>query len=339
MFVIKINQTVSQRMSKLPNCKYVTPDGKACPNSDMGAGYCFWHDPKFDKSALDLTEKLEDYIKGGGFPYGLQLKRTNLKGLNLVKKGEPGGYDLSGSCFDRANLSNAHLFSLTLKDGSLMKANLEHANLHCCSFEHTNLLGVKLGGARIDNIHIGNTLKQEVEGRKAEKNNDLAVALDNFEQSEEIYRDLRKEAEKQCLFEMSGRFSHKELIMRRLQYPKFSSKRFSSKLVDLFCGYGEKPLNVIGFSLTLIFICSLAYFSLGVMANGEMTGFNMQHSFEQNLRSFASCLYFSVVTFTTLGYGDITPVGFSRIIAAVEAFSGSFTLALFVVVFVKKMTR
>ena len=50
------------------------------------------------------------------------------------------------------------------------------------------------------------------------------------------------------------------------------------------------------------------------------------------------CRY-SVVTFTTLGYGDFTPVGLSRIFAAFEAFTGSFTLALFVVVFVKKMTR
>ena len=50
-------------------------------------------------------------------------------------------------------------------------------------------------------------------------------------------------------------------------------------------------------------------------------------------------IYYTLVTFTTLGYGDFTPVGLSRIFAAFEAFTGSFTLALFVVVFVKKMTR
>ncbi|MDN6869875.1 potassium channel family protein, partial [Aeromonas caviae] len=60
---------------------------------------------------------------------------------------------------------------------------------------------------------------------------------------------------------------------------------------------------------------------------------------EQNAIFLMECLYYSVVTFTTLGYGDFTPVGLSRIFAAFEAFTGSFTLALFVVVFVKKMTR
>jgi len=55
--------------------------------------------------------------------------------------------------------------------------------------------------------------------------------------------------------------------------------------------------------------------------------------------AFLNILYFSVATFTTLGYGDMSPVGISRLIAASEAFLGAFILALFVVVFVKKMTR
>ncbi|WP_370659884.1 ion channel [Paraglaciecola algarum] len=43
-----------------------------------------------------------------------------------------------------------------------------------------------------------------------------------------------------------------------------------------------------------------------------------------------------MVTFTTLSYGDFIPVGTSRAIAAIEAFIGSFTIALFIGLFVKK---
>lgn len=327
-------------MPELPKCKYVSPEEKPCPNSDMGAGYCFWHDPKFDKGNLDLTERLEDYVRDGGFIHGLKLRRANLKGLNLVVRGNKSkGFDLSGSDLYRANLTDAHLYNLTLKGGSLMKADLSGANLHCCNFEQTNLLGVKLAGARLDNIKVGHTLQQEIEGHQAEKAHDLDKALDNFEQSEEIYRSLRKASEQQGLFELSGKFAHKELIMRRMQFPKYSSQRITSRLVDLLCGYGERPMNVVTFSLSLIFICSLCYFTLGVQSSEGMMAFNLSNSVQQNFYDFVSCLYFSVVTFTTLGYGDITPVGLSRIIAAIEAFSGSFTLALFVVVFVKKMTR
>jgi len=45
---------------------------------------------------------------------------------------------------------------------------------------------------------------------------------------------------------------------------------------------------------------------------------------------FLTSLYFSVVTFTTVGYGDITPVGFGKVIAMLLASSGLILTALFV---------
>jgi hypothetical protein len=112
-----------------------------------------------------------------------------------------------------------------------------------------------------------------------------------------------------------------------------------SWLVDLFSGYGEKPLNVVLFSLGLIGFCGLLYFLVGVHQGDRPIGIAFEHSLLSNLMDLLGCLYFSVVTFTTLGYGDIIPHGLARPIAAFEAFVGSFTMALFVVVFVKKMTR
>jgi hypothetical protein len=44
--------------------------------------------------------------------------------------------------------------------------------------------------------------------------------------------------------------------------------------------------------------------------------------------SFWDCLYFSVVTFSSLGYGDFRPVGLSRILASLEVFSGLSVLGL-----------
>ncbi|WP_193331346.1 ion channel [Pseudoalteromonas ulvae] len=326
-------------MTQKPICKYCSPDGKKCQEIDMGTGFCFWHDEKFDKSGLDLKDKLERYALNGGLMQGLKLKRANLVGLNLVRRGSKEGYDLSFGDFYRANLHGAHLFNTKLTHCSLMKADLRDANLHCCKLQHTNMLGIKLIGARIDNMTVGDVIQQERFAKEALQQGNHEAALDYYEQSEEIYRDLRKAAEHQGLFEVAGAFTHKEMIMRRYQQPKYSKRRIVSKFVDLLCGYGEKPTNVIFFSLSLIFISAIAYFFLGVNFGDELIQFSLQQSAEQNMSDFFNSLYYSVVTFTTLGYGDITPVGYSRLIAAIEAFCGSFTLALFVVVFVKKMTR
>jgi voltage-gated potassium channel Kch len=119
--------------------------------------------------------------------------------------------------------------------------------------------------------------------------------------------------------------------------PKFSIKRIVSKVVDLFCGYGEDPMRVVGFSIFLILVCAMAYFFLDT--TGAHPIYEDLSGWQFYFFEFLNSLYFSVVTFTTLGYGDISPVGVARFIAAFEAFLGSFTMALFVVVFVKKMTR
>lgn len=326
----------------MPNrkcCQYVSSDGKKCSEPDLGGGYCFWHDANVDKSGMDLSERLERFAQSGGMLQGVKLKRAKLKGIQLVNRGSKDGFDMRNADLYRADLSDAHLFNINLSDSSLMKAKLYYADLHCANLENANLLGVKLVGTRMDKIKIGDKLYQEKLGDQAAHEGNLEKAKDNYEQSEEIYRNLRKALESDGLANFAGYCSLKELTMRRKQSPFFSRQRIQSKLVDLFCGYGEKPINVIIFSLGLILFCALLFFIFGIQGADGVIQFSTSNSLSQNFSDFFSACYFSVVTFTTLGYGDIQPVGFTRLIATIEAFIGSFALALYVVVFVTKSNR
>jgi voltage-gated potassium channel Kch len=47
-------------------------------------------------------------------------------------------------------------------------------------------------------------------------------------------------------------------------------------------------------------------------------------------RDFGDALYFSVVTLTTLGYGDMVPIGPGRIVAAMQGLTGYFVLGIIV---------
>lgn len=326
-------------MSAKHTCKFKSIEGEQCSGSDLGNGYCFWHDTTIDKSGMELTERLEAYASGGGMLQGICLKRTKLNHVNLVRRGSAKGYDMRGADLYRAELDHAHLFNINLENASLMKADLSHANLHCAQLHNTNLLGTILQGARIDNIKLGQHVQQEAVAVQADKDKDRAKAIDFYEQSEEIYRNLRKAAESDGIYALVGYCARKELTMRRKQYNKFAKGRIVSKAVDMFCGYGESPFNVIAFSLMFIFFCAILYFLLGINTEEGALQLSFQLSFWENLRNFFTSIYFSVVTFTTLGYGDIQPIGFSRLIATIEAFIGSFALALYVVVFVQKATR
>lgn len=319
-------------------CQFSSKQGERCQEKALDSGYCFWHDPDVDKSHVDLVPKLEAHVRSGKLSKGLRLQRCNLKNINLVDSFGP-GFDLSESDLYRADLQGAHLFNLKLRDGSLMKANLHSANLHHTKLENTNLLGMQLKQTRVDNIVIGEQIRQEKFAYHFKEKHNHEKAIDNFEQSEEIYRNLRKSAENQGLYKLVGEFYYRELIMRRSQLDKWSFEWCFSKLADLLCGYGEKPANIVVFSLFLIFACSLLYFFFGVAHGDSLIQFDSSLSAEQNISHFGMSIYYSVVTFTTLGYGDVTPMGVTRFIAALEAFIGSFTIALYVVVFVKRMGR
>ena len=325
-------------------CQYQDPSKKkqqafCCQEKPNSSGLCFWHDKTIDKSELDIKKRLESYAQSGGMLRGIFLSGVDLQGVDLVNHHNKIGYDFSYADFYRANLKNAHLFNINLQDASIMKADLSDANLNYANLENTNLLGVKWIGCKFENVNIGKKIKQENTAKKASLNKDKNTSIDYLKQAEEIYRDLRKHAEHEGMFTLSGYLIQKELTMRRLQLPRYSFKRTISKMVDIFCGYGEAPLRIIGLSLVIILLCAIIYAFTGLSYNGTIQAVSATQTAQENISFLWASLYYSVVTFTTLGYGDFTPVGVSRAIAAIEAFTGSFTIALFVVVFVKKMTR
>jgi len=280
-----------------------------------------------------LEERAKNLVPMDNF----SLARADLAGINLVNHSSKTGYHLTNSDLYRANLENAHLFKIDLSGCSLMKTNLSKANLNYANLEGCNLLGVNLKGAKIEHVNWGKHIAQELQAQQVECQESK---INLYQEAEEIYRHLRQIAEYQGLFELAGHFFQKEMTVRRKQLPKWSFKRCISKLVDIFCGYGERPIRVILFSISLICVFAALYFLAGLSFSGESLSFNPANGAWENTKVFFGSLYFSVVTFTTLGYGDVAPIsGIARALAALEAFMGSFTLALFVVVFVKKMTR
>jgi len=301
----------------------------------------YWTNASADRPQLDTMARLQSWTKKSNDLRGFVLRRCDLSGINLSKTADhPQGYRLQGADLYRANFSHAHLFSADLSGAVLMKANFNAANLQSANLENANLLGIELDHAKLHNIRWGDRILQEQQALAEEKSGHREQAADLYLEAEETYRNLRIHLERSGLFERAGDFFHREMVMRRKQMTKPSSARAISYLVDIFCGYGEKPIRVVLFSLAFIVFCAACYFfAAGVIYQGQELGLNTRFSLMENLNHFISCLYFSVVTFTTLGYGDVTPVGATRAIAAVEAFAGSFTMALYVVVFVKKMTR
>ncbi len=100
----------------------------------------------------------------------------------------------------------------------------------------------------------------------------------------------------------------------------------------LLFGYGERIRGIVIATVLVIFGWTCGYSRFGIELVGKAASNEITHN-------FLECLYFSVVTFTTLGYGDMKPVGGMRALAASEALAGAFLMALFVVAMARKFTR
>lgn len=96
-------------------------------------------------------------------------------------------------------------------------------------------------------------------------------------------------------------------------------------------GYGERPGRVFLTGLGVIVTWSLLYLSTGALAGavGSAGG----------RLGWLDCLHFSTVTFTTVGYGDIAPLGIARLLAGSEAILGTALMALFIVSLARKYER
>ncbi|MSR81569.1 MAG: hypothetical protein EXS58_01380 [Candidatus Latescibacteria bacterium] len=314
-------------------CAYAYIDGTRCPGEVEGEGnLCFWHDPKAAKNGADIKQRLEQWAQSGHSMEGFVLRQASLEGVRLHR-----GYDLRQADLSRANLQGASLFSIDLRGAQLLKTDFTRANLNQAKLEDTNLLGAIFEGTKLEEVQWGTVVLQEKKaGLAADR---TAETLQLYKEGEEVYRNLRRTYDASGYFQEAGAFFHREMIMRRKLLPRWSAGRLWSKMVDLMCGYGESPPRVLVFSLLVIFGSAAFYFLLGVTTPRGPLQFEVEAGLEENFWRYLTCVYYSVVTFVTLGYGDILPVGYTQPIAAIEGFVGGFAMALFIVVFSKKMTR
>jgi len=162
------------------------------------------------------------------------------------------------------------------------------------------------------------------------KNHILQEEREDFEQAKEVYLLLKNNFHSIGRYEDESWTFKKEKDMERKSNCHFKSLHkwlWSCFLNGLF-GYGEQPGKVITSAIIIILIFTFLFMSSGI-SDTSMGGFTS--------KIFLDCVYFSVITFTTLGYGDFRPLeGCGRIFAGTEAFIGALMMALFVYTFARR---
>ena len=157
-----------------------------------------------------------------------------------------------------------------------------------------------------------------------------------YKKAKEVYRNLKNYFKQEGLYDVSGEYYYRERLMET-EYNREEKKYlqwFGNLFLKLTTGYGERPLNVLISWIIIIFGFSFIYYIFSGIYNGiayNITSYNP---------NFLETLYFSIVTFTTLGFGDLAPKpGFFQLFASFEALLGAIFMAMFIFVFARKMIR
>ncbi len=171
-----------------------------------------------------------------------------------------------------------------------------------------------------------------------------------YGEDESFWRFVKQSAHQAGYYQLAGECFYKERcarLWRKFRGPNYRSLARSKKTVHwllavrllpelifgrLLFGYGERPVRVLLAGAVIIVLCAFFYSHPGTLTAYRQG--TIQPSFLQGL-------YFSTITFTTLGYGDLypSPNGLCRIMAMAEAVTGGCLMALFVVCLAKRFSR
>lgn len=271
--------------------------------------YCWDHLPVEKKNAFrSKVEANKEHLKGANLSAAdlsgaelsdadlrkANLHKTNLKDVDLVDGKLEGAClvqakmidaQLEGAKLIKANLEQADLSGAELMRTNLKNANLRNANLSAADLSHALLLRVNISGARFFQTGLTDTRLWGIYEYRNARFEHVDISSVDWRGSPLLKRYVEDE-----IFVQDFRHQH------RVLYWLWKSS----------CDCGRNVWWWIGWSGFIVWFFGSLF--LTFLTN------SLEVSSVDNL--FAA-YYFSIVTFTTLGFGDVTPLTLGAQIAVV----------------------
>ena len=267
------------------------------------------------------------------------LKKSQLEKIYLVDA------TMKNCDLSRANLKNASMYGINLSGSNLFKTNFEKANLNNANLENCNLLGANFLKTKLKNVNWGKDYKviNELEAEEAYNKGDIETAKIKYREAEDVYRAIKISMQSQTLGHHTGEFFIREMIAKRKQFNKFSVPRIGSKLIELTTGYGEKLRNIVFTIIGVILVCMVLYGIEGVNYSDPVNGSRTISFFGDDIQKFGllntlgNLFYFSVVVYSTVGFGEMIPIGIlGKSVMIFEGIMGGLILAILIIAVYKK---
>ncbi|ELZ33174.1 potassium channel family protein [Halorubrum tebenquichense] len=275
------------------------------------------------------------------------------------------GIDLSEGSFERLRVYPATDLECRLRDATISAGDLDQPDTGVATYDLTDATvgdvdlecepdtfdRYRFYRTRFDGFHFAayRDLLRSNRWRIHEYLGDSDES-ESVEGLEHTYLEAKQGASDAGDSETASMFFVRELRYRRRRYAAHAGSTdhslthrlhaavrwMTNGFLDAVAGYGERPGRTAALALAVMVGSAFVYpASGGLSTGGEIVNYG-SHGADAVLNG----LYFSVVTFATLGLGDVYPVSdVGRFVAASEGLAGAFLTAVFVFSLARRVTR
>ncbi|WP_230350656.1 potassium channel family protein [Lelliottia sp. WAP21] len=228
--------------------------------------------------------------------------------------------------FKDTTFENVNFINCVFHDCLFIGSVLNNCEVIDCKFYNTNTHKIKIRGCLINPKQFDANFDLKY---------DANIAVDLFQ---ELYRNSKIEEQPKysndSLYKMNVALGYNlnyKYKSRKINLLNFLYEKAKDIINRVTTGYGLK----IGRILLTVFV---TVFFMAILNFNFKDGFTTSNGHE--IRSFIDAFYFTCVTVTTLGYGDITPsMTITKIIVIVESLVGFVFMSLFVSAFINRVLR
>lgn len=271
---------------------------------------------------------------------GANLKMSNLEGADLscAQLGSIGGYKLC--------LKDAHLTEANLEGADLSEADLRGADLRGANLKSVNLQGALLTGARLDNADLSGASLTEADVTGVnfsytnfDNSNLTAMHYGGYKTMRNLYFGVRglDTSYGNALFVRDAKdqdyLDTMEVMINRLPEGRLKKAECMAFRVWALIDYGRSLFKV---TLYAFLIASLyaSFYSIDMYLGWGLMDYS------NSAQSWFTPFYYSVVTYTTLGFGDVTAnTWLGEVIIISEVIIGYFTLGLLLSILANTIAR
>ncbi len=331
-----------EKLGKLTN-RWLTPKGKNLIKA-IKEFRCYLSPGLFKKTVKNFPGTTDKEVLNS-----IDLRGAPLAGFDFrvsVQEDDEGFSEdlaiISNIHFEGANLKhcnfeNGKIHNCHFENSEIIHSEFKNSTINNCDFSEADCTGLNLHGTKIINCTFNNAdikdviLDSTIVDQKTGFGKTLKSEQErNFHFASIEYKQLKEMYKNSSLHNIADRYHYKEMVAKRKINKKTSPSRWLNYFFgDLLCKYGTSYIRVFLWSAAVMTICAFIIYSHESL---------LYHN-QATVASFWDALYFSIVSFTTLGYGDFHATGAIRFLAATEAYIGATLMALFTVIVGRNIIR